>query len=82
MGEANKNISLTYESWIDLFGWGTGNNPTQSSANIGDYSDFADWGLVNAIRNGGNETGLWRTLTKDEWAYLFYGAPMQPHFSA
>lgn len=29
-----------------------------------------DWGVYNAILNGGNYPGLWRTLTKDEWDYL------------
>lgn len=30
----------------------------------------ADWGVYNAISNGGNTAGQWRTLTKDEWSYL------------
>ena len=30
----------------------------------------ADWGVYNAISNGGNKARLWRTLTKDEWVYL------------
>ncbi len=30
-----------------------------------------DWGMFNAIANGGDEPGLWRTLTSKEWAYLF-----------
>lgn len=37
-----------------------------------------DWGVHNAISNGGNETGLWRTLTWAEWDYLLHlrsGAP-------
>ena len=29
----------------------------------------ADWGY-NAISNGGNQTGLWRTLTSSEWGQL------------
>ena len=33
----------------------------------------ADWGY-NAIRNGGNqENSGWRTLTNDEWTYIFNG---------
>ena len=36
----------------------------------GSYAN-ADWGVYNAISNGGNEAGLWRTLTKDEWVYVF-----------
>lgn len=70
IGNDNANISASYSGWIDLFGWGTGNNPTKSSTNYSDYSTFVDWG-VNAISNGGNEANLWRTLTSDEWGYLF-----------
>ena len=39
------------------------NNLTDSYAN-------ADWGVYNAISNGGNQAGLWRTLTVHEWSYL------------
>ncbi len=35
----------------------------------GDYAEY-DWGVHNAISNGGNQAGLWRTLTNNEWAYL------------
>lgn len=35
----------------------------------GDYAN-ADWGVYNRISNGGNQAGMWRTLTKDEWEYL------------
>lgn len=70
IGSDNANISDSYTGWIDLFGWGTGNNPTNSSTNSGDYSTFTDWG-VNAISNGGNTADMWNTLTKDEWVYLF-----------
>lgn len=71
IGSDNANISASYSGWIDLFGWGTGNNPTNSSEDYNDYSTFVDWG-VNAISNGGNQANLWRTLSKDEWVYLFY----------
>ncbi|MBQ3672922.1 MAG: hypothetical protein II928_00430, partial [Paludibacteraceae bacterium] len=72
IGEGNTNISPTYEGWIDLFGWGTGSNPTLATTNNTDYAVFTDWG-VNAISNGGNEANLWRTLTAAEWEYLFRG---------
>ncbi len=55
----------------DLFGWGTGDAPNKVSTSNNDYATFTDWG-VNAITNGGNTANLWRTLTKDEWVYLFY----------
>lgn len=38
-------------------------------ANLYDGTGEADWGC-NAISNGGNQEGLWRTLTIDEWLYL------------
>ena len=39
--------------------------------NLFDQTGQADWGW-NAIYNGGNQENLgWRTLTHDEWAYLF-----------
>ena len=68
-GSDNRSISSTYSGWIDLFGWGTGSNPTLSSPSFEDYGTFMDWGC-NAISNGGNTTNLWRTLTIAEWNYL------------
>ena len=56
---------------IDLFGWGTGNSPRETSTDDADYAEFHEWGN-NRIRNGGNEANLWRTLTQDEWVYLFH----------
>ena len=81
IGEANKNISSSYSGWIDLFGWGTsgynGKNPWMTSTTSTDYGngerDIAgtnyDWGVNNTISNGGGKS--WRTLTKDEWVYVF-----------
>lgn len=61
-----------YNDHRDLFGWGTGDAPNKVSTYNGDYGTFTDWG-TNAITNGGNtENSGWRTLTIDEWVYLFY----------
>ena len=38
--------------------------------NLNDQTGMADWGY-NAISNGGNLTNMWRTLTTEEWTYLF-----------
>ena len=38
----------------------------------GDNAPY-DWGRHNAIANGGNLAGSWRTLTLPEWEYLFSG---------
>lgn len=70
IGGENANISPSYTGWIDLFGWGTGNNPTLASTDVEDYATFTDWG-VNAISNGGNKANQWRTLTSNEWEYVF-----------
>ena len=67
-GSDNRSISSTYSGWIDLFGWGTGDNPTLSSDNYGAYGTFVDWGS-NPISNGGNTANRWRTLTQAEWEY-------------
>ncbi len=56
----------------DLFGWSTGDAPNKVSTSINDYATFTDWG-INAISNGGSVANVWRTLTNDEWVYLFYG---------
>lgn len=66
IGQNNANIGPNYNGWIDLFGWGTGEDPTSTQS----HDTFHEWG-DNPISNGGNETGLWRTLTKDEWGYVF-----------
>ena len=60
IGEGNAGISDSYNGWIDLFGWGTGNYPAKASTDCKDYTLFYDWGK-NAIKNGGNASNLWRT---------------------
>lgn len=66
----NNYIASNYSGWIDLFGWGTGNNPTLHTENDADYNTFVDWG-TNAVINGGNLPNGWRTLTSAEWQYIF-----------
>jgi len=69
IGEENENISSTYDGWIDIFGWGTGNNPTLSTTSTSAYSTYVEWGN-NIDVNGTNK---WYTLTVDEWGYIFGG---------
>ncbi len=45
-----------------------GNDLTEFYAN-------GDWGFYNPIINGGNQTGMWRTLTYTEWTYLLFQRP-------
>jgi len=64
--------SYKYKGWMDLFGWGTGNNPTRGTTSNSDYQSWNEWGN-NAIVNGGNARNLWRTLSKAEWEYVIWG---------
>jgi hypothetical protein len=69
----NGNGTISTRGSVDLFGWSTEKTyyGIHNSTNAADYfGDFKDWGN-NSIVNGGNQPNLWRTLTKDEWEYLF-----------
>lgn len=61
------NGTVSANGTVDLFGWSTAATyyGIHYSDSNNDYSgDFVDWGATM----GAN----WRTLTKDEWHYLFY----------
>ena len=55
-------------------GRGFGYGPTDGSWYLysltGTYAN-ADWGVFNAIRNGGNAAGQWRTPSHDAQGYIF-----------
>lgn len=55
----------------DCNAYGYGPSTNMSDPNLTGTSAEYDWGVHNAITNGGNQTGLWRTMTKDEWGYVF-----------
>lgn len=57
--------------WREYFGWGTGNNPNASKAELDNLTGapFVDWG-INAISNGGNQPNIWHTMSKEEWDYI------------
>ena len=44
------------------------------TCNLYDHTGQADWGYV-VITNGGNANKQWRTLTIDEWNYIFTQRP-------
>lgn len=75
----------------DLFGWGTSGydygawnyhpwETTEEYVGYGPYlSDLngqSDWGY-NAISNGGNTEGQWRTPSSEDWDFLFNFRPTQ-----
>ena len=82
---SDQNVDRDLFGW-GTSGWNPGNtcyhpwdtyNATGSSYgplgahNLTDTYANSDWGVNNSITNGGNQPGLWRTLTKDEWGYVF-----------
>lgn len=69
VGGNNSRISATYNGWIDLFGWGTGSNPTLSSTDPAQYGQFDDWGQYLTNNPG------WRTLSFEEWNYVLTKRP-------
>lgn len=79
IGQNNDMVSDTNSAYIDLLCWGSSGWHVAPWSDVdGDYDieslcgseAFADWGVYNAISNGGNRTGMWRTLTRNEWDYL------------
>ena len=52
------------------YGYGPTDGTDYNYCLTGNYAN-ADWGIYNAISNGGNTPGQWRTLTGDEWGYVF-----------
>ncbi len=63
--------SVCYQPWSvsqnhqDYYAYGS------PSCDLFDNSGQADWGY-NAITNGGNSSGIWRTPKAEEWSYLFF----------
>lgn len=74
VGKNNNQITKDYDGWIDLFGWGTGRNPASYGLVYLFYDKFYEWG-DSAIVNGGNVPRAWRTLSYEEWEYIFFERP-------
>ena len=81
--DSNDNYNTRYMPYEhSVENTGESNNPTgygpsyvNSSTNlslVGTYANY-DWGVNNAISNGGNQKGMWRTPTYTEWNYLLTG---------
>ena len=62
------NTTNSYHSSIG-YGYGPYDGSTYIIDLTGSYAN-ADWGVYNAITNGGNEQNLWRTLTVEEWVHV------------
>ena len=62
--------AVSYQPWStsttnsDYYAYGS------ATYNLNDQTGQADWGY-NPISNGGNQENQWRTLTHNEWKYVF-----------
>jgi hypothetical protein len=68
IGYENENISANFSGWIDMFFWGRGDNPMNNNTDYESFETFVDWGTNKIGNDNENE---WRTLSEDEWIYLF-----------
>ena len=66
-GECGWNYTFMDGSY-NVYGFGPSTNMIDEDL-IGTSANY-DWGVYNAISNGGNKAGLWRALTDNEWSYL------------
>lgn len=73
IGSDNMNISPTYTGWIDLFGFGTGNAPTETSTDEGDYATYYDWG--DYCGDPTNNGYTWYAPNMAEWLCLINWRP-------
>ena len=77
--DASDPYNVNYQPWAtstsrvnetyNRFGYGPSTN--MPSPNLTGSSANYDWGYYNAISNGGNTTHQWRTLSHEEWVYVF-----------
>ena len=66
----NDPYNTRYEPWETSDSGGYGPCIDMPYPNLTGLSANYDWGIFNAIINGGNEANMWRTLSKDEWDYV------------
>ena len=83
--DASDPYNVNYQPWstststvnetYNYYGYGPSTN--MSSPNLTGSSANYDWGVYNAISNGGGQAGQWRTLTVEEWRWVL--GPSSPN---
>ena len=79
--DVSEGLLVTSYGCVDLFGWVGASAPLPAYGICSRTDDVSygyvdgealkqDWGH-NPITNGGNTADMWRTLTGDEWKYVF-----------
>ena len=67
----NSGIGLVEELvYDDIVKYSDSYGPPVSDQDMTGYYADCDWGVYNAISNGGNRKNMWRTMTRGEWDYL------------
>lgn len=66
---------------LDGYGYGYWDGEYAWYSMYGDYANL-DWGVYNAISNGGNEAGLWRTFSYSDINYLYGDRPNAAYLHA
>ena len=77
--ESNDPYNVRYQPWstntstinTSYNNYGYGPSTNMPSTDLTGSSANYDWGVYNSISNGGNQPNQWRTLTNDEWNYVF-----------
>ena len=68
----DQNVGDNYadQDIVSLFGWGTwtGSSPSPTQTSTSGTYNWDDHDFTQTLSNG---SGIWRTLTKNEWGYLF-----------
>ena len=66
----NPTNNAYYHPWDTYNSSGSSYGPAGANNLTGTYAN-SDWGVYNPISNGGGEPNQWRTLSKEEWGYVF-----------
>ncbi len=64
--------STSWETVSEIYNYyGYGPSTNMLSPSLMDSSKNYDWGMYNVIYGAGNQPNQWRTLTSEEWVYVF-----------
>lgn len=66
----NNQAKRGYAGWIDLHEWGGSMGQNSAKYLYSEFFGYKEWGSWR-YENGGDDEDIWRTLTGDEWIYLF-----------
>lgn len=71
----NNKLNRGFAGWADLFEWGGDMSQNSARYRYSTFFGYHDWGERSYQNGGYPENGLWRTLTSDEWIFLFDKRP-------